>query len=46
VIGLAANALDALLSGRSGFYNDLAVLAMITAAGLAIGLAGMRWREK
>jgi lipooligosaccharide transport system permease protein len=41
----AANALDALLSGRAGFYDDLAVLAAITAAGLVIGLAGMRWRE-
>jgi ABC-2 type transport system permease protein len=41
----AANALDAILSGQSGFYDDLAVLSAITAAGLAIGLAGMRWRE-
>jgi ABC-type multidrug transport system permease subunit len=41
----AANALDAILSGRGGFYGDLAVLAAITAAGLVIGLAGMRWRE-
>lgn len=41
----AANVLDAILSGRGGFYGDLTILAAITLGGLALGLAGMRWRE-
>jgi ABC-2 type transport system permease protein len=41
----AANALDAILSGRSDFGSDIAILAGITAVGVAVGAAGMRWRE-
>ncbi len=41
----AANALDAILSGRGGFGDDVAILAAITAVSMTIGLAGMRWRE-
>jgi ABC-2 type transport system permease protein len=41
----AASGLDAALSGAGGFADDIAILAAITAAALAVGLAGMRWRE-
>ena len=41
----AANALDAILSGRGGFHDEVAILAAITAVTMTIGLAGMRWRE-
>jgi hypothetical protein len=41
----AANALDAILSGRSDFSRGIAILAGITAVGVAVGAAGMRWRE-
>jgi ABC-type multidrug transport system permease subunit len=41
----AAEALDSILSGRTGFFDEIAVLAAITAASLCIGIAGMRWRE-
>jgi ABC-type multidrug transport system permease subunit len=41
----AASGLDVALSGAGGFADDVAILAAITAAALAVGLAGMRWRE-
>jgi ABC-2 type transport system permease protein len=41
----AANALDGILSGRGDFYGEIGILALITAAGLVLGLRGMRWRE-
>jgi ABC-type multidrug transport system permease subunit len=41
----AADALDAILSNRAGFYDELAILVAITAVTMTIGLAGMRWRE-
>ena len=41
----AANALDRILSGDGGFYGEMAILAAITAVGMVIGVAGMRWRE-
>jgi ABC-2 type transport system permease protein len=41
----AADAFDAILSGASGFYDEVAVLAAIAAAGLLLGVRGMRWRE-
>jgi hypothetical protein len=41
----AANALDAILSGESGYLGEFAILAAIAAVTLSIGLAGMRWRE-
>jgi ABC-type multidrug transport system permease subunit len=41
----AANAIDAVLSGSGGFYGEMSVLAAITAAALAVGLWGMRWRD-
>ncbi len=41
----AASAIDAILSGAGGFYGELALLAAITAAAMALGVAGMRWRD-
>lgn len=41
----AAGALDGILSGRSGYFGDVAVLAAITVFSLGAGIAGMRWRE-
>ncbi len=41
----AGTAIDAVLSGHGGFYGEMGVLAAITAATLALGLWGMRWRD-
>jgi ABC-2 type transport system permease protein len=41
----AAEALDSILSGRTGFFDEMAVLAAITVTSLCVGIAGMRWRE-
>jgi ABC-2 type transport system permease protein len=41
----AGTAIDAVLSGRGGFYDEMAILAAITAAATAVGVWGMRWRE-
>lgn len=41
----AAEALTSILSGRAGFFDEVLVLAAITAASLCLGVAGMRWRE-
>ncbi len=41
----AASALDGALSGSGGYYDEIAILAGITVVTLALGLAGMRWRE-
>lgn len=41
----AAEALDAMLSGRGGFLDEITILAAISVVGVAIGMLGMRWRE-
>ena len=41
----AGSAVDGILSGRGGYGREVVYLALITAAGLAIGVAGLRWRE-
>jgi ABC-2 type transport system permease protein len=41
----AGAAIDAVLSGAGGFYDEMALLAAITAATMAAGLCGMRWRD-
>ncbi|MGH2587609.1 MAG: ABC transporter permease [Dehalococcoidia bacterium] len=41
----AADALNSILSGQAGFFDEMAILAAITVASLCIGIAGMRWRE-
>ncbi len=41
----AGEAVDRILSGRGGFGMEVTYLALITAAGLGIGVAGLRWRE-
>jgi ABC-2 type transport system permease protein len=41
----AAQALTKILSGTGDFAGDMTILAAITAAGLAIGMRSMRWRE-
>jgi ABC-2 type transport system permease protein len=41
----AGEAVDRILSGRGGFTMEIGYLALITAAGLLIGVAGLRWRE-
>ncbi len=41
----AGSAIDAVLSGRGGFYGETAILAAITAVALVLGVAGMRWRD-
>jgi ABC-2 type transport system permease protein len=41
----AGEAVDRILSGRGGFGREVVYLAAITAAGLVIGVAGLRWRE-
>ncbi len=41
----AGNAIDGVLSGGGVLYGEMGILAAISAATLAIGIAGMRWRE-
>jgi len=41
----AGEAVDAILSDGGDFARPLAYLAAITAVGLALGAAGLRWRE-
>jgi ABC-type multidrug transport system permease subunit len=41
----AGAAVDRILSGRGGFGTEVLLLALITAGGLAVGVAGLRWRE-
>jgi ABC-type multidrug transport system permease subunit len=41
----AGEAVDRILSGSGGFETEVMYLALITAAGLGIGVAGLRWRE-
>ena len=41
----AAEAVDRVLSGAGGFEREVLILAAITLAGLAIGVAGLRLRE-
>ena len=41
----AGEAVDRILSGRGGFGTEVMYLQLITAAGLGIGVAGLRWRE-
>jgi ABC-2 type transport system permease protein len=41
----AASAIDAVLSGSGGFYGEMAVLAGLTLAAMALGVWGMRWRD-
>lgn len=41
----AGAAVDGILSGRGGYGREVVYLALITAAGLAIGVKGLRWRE-
>ena len=36
---------DLILSGEGGFGREVSYLAAITAVGLAVGVAGLRWRE-
>lgn len=41
----AGEAVDLILSGEGGFGREVSYLAAITAVGLAMGVAGLRWRE-
>jgi ABC-2 type transport system permease protein len=41
----AGEAINRVLSGQGGFEREALVLAAITLVGLAIGVAGLRWRE-
>lgn len=41
----AGSAIDAVLSGAGGFYDEMALLAAITAGALSLGIWGMRWRD-
>jgi len=41
----AGEAINRVLSGQGGFEREAMVLAGITLVGLAIGVAGLRWRE-
>jgi ABC-2 type transport system permease protein len=41
----AGTAIDAVLANRGGFYDEMIVLAAITALTLVAGFWGMRWRE-
>ncbi len=42
----AGTAINRILEGEGGFANEALILAGITAAGLAIGVLGLRWREE
>jgi ABC-2 type transport system permease protein len=42
----AADAFDSILSGRSDFFDEVAVLTAVTIVSLCIGVWGMRWRER
>lgn len=42
----AGQAVDAILSGRGGFARESLLLLAITAVGLAVGVRGLRWRER
>jgi ABC-type multidrug transport system permease subunit len=42
----AGEAVDRILSGRGGFGMETFYLAAITAVGLAVGMTGLRWRER
>jgi ABC-type multidrug transport system permease subunit len=41
----AGAAVDGILSGSGGYGREVVYLALITAAGLALGVAGLRWQE-
>jgi ABC-type multidrug transport system permease subunit len=41
----AGEAINRVLSGQGGFEREALLLAAITLVGLAIGVAGLRWRE-
>jgi len=41
----AGEAINRVLSGQTGFEREALLLAAITLVGLAIGVAGLRWRE-
>jgi ABC-type multidrug transport system permease subunit len=41
----AGEAVDLILSGEGGFGREVVYLAAITVVGLAVGFAGLRWRE-
>ena len=41
----AGEAINKVLSGEGGFEREMLILAGITAAGLVIGILGLRWRE-
>lgn len=41
----AGEAVDRILSGRTDFGREVLYLALITGAALAVGVAGLRWRE-
>ncbi len=41
----AGEAINRVLSGQGGFEREALVLAGITLIGLAVGVAGLRWRE-
>jgi ABC-2 type transport system permease protein len=41
----AGGAINRILSGQGGFEREALVLAGITVVGLAVGMAGLRWRE-
>ncbi len=41
----AGAAVDGILSGRGGYGHEVVYLALITAAGLVVGVMGLRWRE-
>jgi ABC-2 type transport system permease protein len=41
----AGEAINRVLSGAGGFEREALILVGITLAGLAIGIAGLRWRE-
>ena len=41
----AGNAIDGVLSGGGVLYGEMGILAAISAATIAIGIASMRWRE-
>lgn len=41
----AGTAIDGVLSGAGGFYDEIGILALITAVTLTLGIVGMRWRE-
>ena len=41
----AGAAVDGILSGRGGYGHEVVYLALITSAGLVVGVMGLRWRE-